>query len=71
MSSSELALTRNIANSSSTAEQGVAVHSLADREVVTGWKATPADERKFLVLGLRISGAVIAPYQKEVIRVNS
>lgn len=50
---------------------GVAVHSLADLEVVNEWKATPVDERKFLVLDLRISGAIIAPYQEEVIRVNS
>lgn len=50
---------------------GVAVHSLADLEVVNEWKATPVAERKFLVLDLRISGAVIAPYQEEVIRVNS
>ena len=50
---------------------GVAVHSLADLEVVSEWKATPVDERKFLLLDLRISGTVIAPYQEEVIRVNS
>ncbi|MBM6588839.1 thiamine pyrophosphate-binding protein [Brevibacterium sp. RIT 803] len=51
--------------------RGVAVHSLADLEVVNEWKATPVDDRRFLVLDLRISGAVIAPYQEEVIRVNS
>ncbi|MCI4012867.1 thiamine pyrophosphate-binding protein [Brevibacterium sp. ZH18] len=51
--------------------QGVAVRSLADLEVVNEWKKTPVNERKFLVLDLRISGAVIAPYQEEVIRVNS
>lgn len=50
---------------------GVVVHSLADLEVVNEWKATPVAERRFLVLDLRISGAVIAPYQEEVIRVNS
>ncbi|TSI14144.1 thiamine pyrophosphate-binding protein [Brevibacterium aurantiacum] len=50
---------------------GVAVHSLADLEVVNEWKEIPVDERRFLVLDLRISGAVIAPYQEEVIRVNS
>lgn len=51
--------------------RGVAVRTLADLDVVEEWKATPVDERKFLVLDLRISGAVIAPYQEEVIRVNS
>ncbi|WP_413334072.1 thiamine pyrophosphate-binding protein [Brevibacterium sp. GP-SGM9] len=50
---------------------GVAVRTLADLDVVEEWKAAPVDERKFLVLDLRISGAVIAPYQEEVIRVNS
>lgn len=50
---------------------GVAVHSLADLEVINEWKEIPVDERRFLVLDLRISGAVIAPYQEEVIRVNS
>ena len=50
---------------------GVEVRSLADLDVVEEWKTTPAEDRKFLVLDLRISGAVIAPYQEEVIRVNS
>ena len=50
---------------------GVAVRSLADLDVVSEWKATPVDDRKFLLLDLRISGTVIAPYQEEVIRVNS
>ncbi|MDN5658289.1 thiamine pyrophosphate-binding protein [Brevibacterium sandarakinum] len=50
---------------------GVVVRSLADIEVVNEWKATSVDERKFLLLDLRISGSVIAPYQEEVIRVNS
>ena len=31
----------------------------------------PAAVRRFLVLDLRISGKVIAPYQQEIIRVNS
>ncbi|WP_309132031.1 thiamine pyrophosphate-binding protein [Brevibacterium sp.] len=51
--------------------QGVAVRSLADLDVLEEWKATPVEERKFLLLDLRISGSVIAPYQEEVIRVNS
>ncbi|MGO2037434.1 MAG: thiamine pyrophosphate-binding protein [Brevibacterium sp.] len=50
---------------------GVAVRTLADLDVVEEWKEAPVDERKFLVLDLRISGTVIAPYQEEVIRVNS
>ncbi len=51
--------------------QGLAVRSLADLEIVEEWKAAPVDQRKFLLLDLRISGSVIAPYQEEVIRVNS
>ncbi|WP_152348068.1 thiamine pyrophosphate-binding protein [Brevibacterium sp. CFH 10365] len=51
--------------------QGVAVRSLADLAVVDEWKARPVDERPFLLLDLRISGEIIAPYQEEVIRVNS
>ncbi|GAA1851087.1 thiamine pyrophosphate-binding protein [Brevibacterium marinum] len=51
--------------------QGVEVRSLADLEVVDEWKATPVGERRFLLLDLRVSGSVIAPYQEEVIRVNS
>ena len=50
---------------------GVAVRTLSDLDVIEEWKAAPVDERKFLVLDLRISGTVIAPYQEEVIRVNS
>ena len=51
--------------------QGVVVRELADLDVVTEWAATPVDERRFLVLDLRISGTVVAPYQEEVIRVNA
>lgn len=51
--------------------QGVVVRELADLEVVTEWASTPVEERRFLVLDLRISGTVVAPYQEEVIRVNA
>jgi acetolactate synthase-1/2/3 large subunit len=51
--------------------QGVVVRTLADLDVVEDWNATPVEDRKFLVLDLRISPDVIAPYQEEVIRVNS
>lgn len=51
--------------------QGVVVRSLADLEVLKEWAATPVDERRFLVLDLRVSGGVIAPYQEEVIRINA
>src|SRR5699024_4822011 len=51
--------------------QGGGVRTLADLDVVEDWKATPVEDRRFLVLDLRISPDVIAPYQEEVIRVNS
>ena len=51
--------------------EGVVVRSLADLERLRTWAAERPDERRFLVLDLRISGTVIAPYQQEIIRVNS
>lgn len=51
--------------------EGVVVRTLGDLERLRTWAAeTPAD-RRFLLLDLRISGDVIAPYQQEIIRVNS
>src|SRR5699024_6116263 len=51
--------------------EGVVVRRLEDLERLRSWSREPAEERPFLVLDLRISGSVIAPYQEEVIRVNS
>ncbi|MFP1601571.1 thiamine pyrophosphate-binding protein [Microbacterium sp. 2216-1] len=51
--------------------EGVVVRSLADMERLRTWGTENPDERRFLVLDLRISGKVIAPYQQEIIRVNS
>ena len=51
--------------------EGVVVRTLADLERLRSWAAEPVEDRRFLVLDLRISGTVIAPYQEEVIRVNS
>ncbi len=51
--------------------QGVVVRSLDDLEVLAEWTARPTAERPFLLLDLRISGTVVAPYQEEIIRVNS
>lgn len=51
--------------------QGVVVRTPEDLEVLAEWAARPAASRPFLVLDLRISGDVIAPYQHEIIRVNS
>nr|BFF08816.1 hypothetical protein GCM10025699_01190 [Microbacterium flavescens] len=51
--------------------EGVVVRSMADLERLASWTAEDAASRPFLVLDCRISGAVVAPYQQEIIRVNS
>ncbi len=51
--------------------EGVVVRSLDDLERLSEWVRMPASDRPFLLLDLRISGSVIAPYQEEIIRVNS
>ncbi|MFS2280313.1 thiamine pyrophosphate-binding protein [Microbacterium sp. OR21] len=51
--------------------EGVVVRTLDDLERLRSWASEDPAERRFLVLDLRISGAVIAPYQQEIIRVNS
>ncbi|MFB4348966.1 thiamine pyrophosphate-binding protein [Microbacterium sp. CR_7] len=51
--------------------EGVVVRTLADLERLRTWAAEDPADRRFLLLDLRISGDVIAPYQQEIIRVNS
>ncbi|MGV8894859.1 MAG: thiamine pyrophosphate-binding protein [Rhodoglobus sp.] len=51
--------------------EGVIVRELADLDRLADWVTIPASERRFLLLDLRISGDVVAPYQEEIIRVNS
>ncbi|MFE7844049.1 thiamine pyrophosphate-binding protein [Microbacterium sp. NPDC057407] len=51
--------------------EGVVVRTLADLERLSTWAAEPEASRPFLLLDCRISGAVLAPYQEEIIRVNS
>jgi thiamine pyrophosphate-dependent acetolactate synthase large subunit-like protein len=51
--------------------EGVVVRTMDDLERLASWAAQDAASRPFLLLDLRISGAVIAPYQQEIIRVNS
>jgi len=51
--------------------EGVVVRTLADLDRVAEWAQAPVSERPFLLLDLRISTSVIAPYQQEIIRVNS
>lgn len=51
--------------------EGVVVKTLADLDRLATWTQEDATTRRFLLLDLRISGDVIAPYQQEIIRVNS
>ncbi|MCC2033316.1 thiamine pyrophosphate-binding protein [Microbacterium allomyrinae] len=51
--------------------EGVVVRRLEDLDRLASWAAEDAATRRFLVLDCRISGAVVAPYQQEIIRVNS
>ncbi|MET0736502.1 MAG: thiamine pyrophosphate-binding protein [Microbacterium sp.] len=51
--------------------EGVIVRTIDDLERLASWAAEDAASRPFLLLDVRISGAVIAPYQQEIIRVNS
>ncbi|MGQ7310757.1 thiamine pyrophosphate-binding protein [Microbacterium arabinogalactanolyticum] len=51
--------------------EGVVVRTLDDLERLASWASEDPASRRFLVLDLRISGKVIAPYQQEIIRVNS
>ena len=55
----------------SVGAEGVVVRTLDDLDALDAWAARPASERPFLLLDCRISGTVIAPYQQEIIRVNS
>lgn len=55
----------------SVGAEGVVVRTLADLDRLGDWARTPASERRFLVLDCRISSSVVAPYQREIIRVNS
>ncbi|SDG40747.1 thiamine pyrophosphate-binding protein [Microbacterium sp. 77mftsu3.1] len=49
---------------------GVIVRTLDDLQALARWRDLPADERPFLLLDLRVSGAVRAPYQEEILQVN-
>ena len=51
--------------------EGVVVRTIQDLDRLATWAAEPADTRRFLVLDCRISGEIVAPYQQEIIRVNS
>ena len=50
---------------------GIVVRTLADLDQVKEWTASDATTRPFLLIDLRICGTIIAPYQQEIIRINS
>ncbi|WP_102192481.1 thiamine pyrophosphate-binding protein [Microbacterium aurantiacum] len=51
--------------------EGVVVRTLDDLDRLATWAEEDAASRRFLLLDLRISGDIVAPYQQEIIRVNS
>ena len=51
--------------------EGVVIRTLDDLDALASWTARDPGQRPFLLLDLRISGAVVAPYQREIIRVNT
>lgn len=50
--------------------EGVVVRTMDDLEVLADWVARPVDERPFLLLDLRVSPTVVAPYQEEIVQAN-
>jgi acetolactate synthase-1/2/3 large subunit len=50
--------------------EGVVVRHPDDLEALAAWAARPVHERRFLLLDLRISETVIAPYQAEILAAN-
>ncbi|WP_420115177.1 thiamine pyrophosphate-binding protein [Pseudactinotalea sp.] len=56
---------------SAVGAQGVVVREIADLDVLADWTARAAAERPFLLLDLRVSPTVVAPYQEEILRANT
>ncbi len=56
---------------SAVGARGVVVRELADLDALAEWASAPAAERPYLLLDLRVSREVVAPYQEEIYRVNS
>ncbi|MDM7831059.1 thiamine pyrophosphate-binding protein [Cellulomonas edaphi] len=50
--------------------QGETVRTVADLDMVAEWGARPVAERPFLLLDLRISGSVVAPFWEEISRAS-
>ena len=50
--------------------QGVAVRTVEDLDALAAWSARPVADRPFLLLDLRISGTVVAPFWEEITRAS-
>lgn len=50
---------------------GVVVTRLEDLDRLGSWRDEDPAQRRFLVLDLRVSGAIAAPYQEEIYQVNN
>lgn len=50
--------------------EGIVIRNLADLDALERWTARPMSERPFLLLDVRISADIIAPYQHEIIAIN-
>lgn len=54
----------------SVGAEGVVVRTLEDLDRLRTWNAEPAESRPFLLLDLRVSGDVVAPYQQVILELN-
>ncbi|GGC06538.1 thiamine pyrophosphate-binding protein [Cellulomonas carbonis] len=50
---------------------GVVVRTVEDLDVLATWAARPAARRPFLLLDLRVSATVVAPFYEEIARVSA
>ncbi len=48
--------------------EGVVVRAVEDLERLRSWSEEPVGQRRFLLLDLRVSPDVVAPYQQEILR---
>lgn len=51
--------------------EGLPVRTIADLDRLAEWTVLPVESRPFLLLDVRVSPSVVAPYQREIIRANS
>lgn len=49
--------------------EAVVVREIADLDRIAAWAAEPIESRRFLLLDCRVSDSVVAPYQREILRI--